>query len=135
MRRLAIAVLGFAAIVACDSNKVTVDLSADAGNYVLRSLNDTVLPYTYTKDSVLTILITADTIFMGVDGHFLDRTHYLRTQSGVTDFPIDSTAGSWTEEGATVIFSDDLSGYTFTADFSGTSLIMVGGGLKATYTR
>ncbi len=86
MRRLAIAVLGFAAIVACDSNKVTVDLSADAGNYVLRSLNDTVLPYTYTQDSVLTILITADTIFMGVDGHFLDRTHYLRIQSGVTDF-------------------------------------------------
>jgi hypothetical protein len=134
MRRLIAAVLSFAAVVACDSNKISADLSADAGNYVLRSLNDTVLPYTVLNTASLSIVILSDTIFMGLDGRFTDRTHYQRTSSGVTDFPADTTTGSWDEQGATVTFTAST-GDTFSANFVGESLVMLGGGLKATYTK
>ena len=135
MRRLLAAVLFTAAVAACDTSPTnSTDLSADAGNYALRTLNDTVLPYTILNTATLRLEVLGDTLFLGVNGSFTDRTHYRRTQNSVIDFPADTTSGSWSERGSTVTFKA-TSGEVFVANFVGSQLVIVGSGLRAVYTK
>jgi hypothetical protein len=133
MRRLSFVALAVI-IVACDTAPTGTVNPEDAGNYVLRSINDTLLPYTLLNNSSIQLSVVSDTIFMGVDGRFVDRTHYRRVLNGVTDFPADTLSGTWTVKGATVAFTSST-GENFAATLSAQQLIMVGGGLKSTYTK
>ena len=134
MRRLVVTVLAITALWACNDSPTGTVNAADAGNYVLRTINDTIMPYTLIADGTTTLDIVADTIFMGVDGHFTDRTHQRLQQNGTTTFPVNVTTGTWSEKGSTVLFDGD-DGSTITAGFAGTSLIILGSNLRAVYTR
>ncbi|MEP6618505.1 MAG: hypothetical protein ABJE47_04290 [bacterium] len=133
MRKHIAVILATFAIVACDS--VTApDLTTFAGNYALRSVNDTVLPYTVIQQSAYSLAITADTIFMSVNGIFVDVTHYKQNTNDVIDFPADSLGGEWTVDGTTVTFHA-TSGQIFSGDIGSSTITIIGAGAKAIYSR
>jgi hypothetical protein len=135
MRRLVVTSLAIATLWACGDNSSTGTVNAaDAGNYVLRTINDTIMPYTLVNSSTAQLSVLADTIFMGVDGHFTDRTYQKLVQNGVTTLPVNVTDGTWSEKGATVVFNGN-DGSVITASFQGSSLVILGSNLRAVYTR
>lgn len=133
MRKLITALLATFAIVACDSTTAP-DLTPFAGNYGLRSVNDTLLPYTVYQHIDTTIAIAADTFFLGVNGVFLNATRYRRTTTAGVDFLADSIGGTWTVRGSDLeIIATNGSGLT--ATIGPTSFTTVGGGNKAVYSK
>jgi hypothetical protein len=134
MRRLLAALFAISAVIACDSVPTGTVNSADAGNYVLRTLNDTVLPFVYAANGADQFVILADTIFMGVDGTFTDKTYSLLTQSGTTTTPVDVTTGTWSERGSVVTFKQSTGG-DISAALQGNQLVIVGDGRRAVYTK
>src|SRR4051812_45749223 len=127
MRKLVFAVsaLAIVTVIACSDSATGTVNAADAGNYVLRTMNDTGLPFKVFSDATQRDDIMADTIFMGVDGRFTDKTYRRLTQSGTVTLPVQVTSGTWAEKGATVIFSGS-DGSLVTANFSGSQLIITG---------
>src|SRR5437763_1184374 len=89
MRRIRLALLAIAAVAACDNTLTGTVPAEDAGNYVLRSMNDTLLPYLVLVQGTTQVYVIGDTIFMGVDGRYTDRSHFRRLLNGVEDFPVD----------------------------------------------
>jgi hypothetical protein len=135
MRRLLAALFAVSAVIACDSVPTGTVNSADAGNYVLRTLNDSGLPFLYASTPTSSFVILADTIFMGVDGSFTDKTYSQLTQNGTTTSPVDVSTGTWTERGSVVTFKQDGGGGDITAALQGNQLVIVGDGRRAVYTK
>jgi hypothetical protein len=133
-RALGAAFVGIVAIAACKSTSATDPaVSAAAGNYVLRTINDTVLPYTVSQSSTYRRDITADTLRIGLDGAFLDVTRF-RLDSIATTFPADTLTGVIQVSGTTVTF---LVGSQVLAagSLSGSTLTLSGNGARSVYTR
>lgn len=133
MRKLIVAALAAVGIVACRSSSAP-DLTTYAGNYVLRSINDTLMPYTVAQSTNYLLQISADTIFMATNGTFVDATHYKRTNNGVIDSPADSLGGVWRVDGANLTFQA-VTGDLFSANLTGSTITLVGSGSKAVYTK
>lgn len=133
MRKLSAALLLVIAI-ACGDSGTTPDLSASAGNYVLRSINSNPLPFTLLTTADVKLELTADTIYMTTNGRFSDVTRYRRTTIGVVDFPADTLGGDWTLKGSTVSFRA-TTGDLFTANLAGNTLTIEGSGISSVYTK
>jgi hypothetical protein len=134
MRKIVLCLFATAAIVACNESVTGTVSAEDAGNYVLRSMNDSTLPYLYASTTTQQVFILSDTIFMGVDGRFTDHTHVRFVNNGVESLQDDATTGKWSTKGATVIFEGD-DGSNITANFVGQQLVIVGDGRRAVYSR
>ena len=133
MRKLITVVVAMIAIMACGS-ATGPDLTTYAGNYALRSVNDTLLPYVVDKQANYLLEITTDTIYVAVKGTFVDVTHYRRTNAAVIDFPADSLRGAWAISGSTMTFRA-VSGEVFNATLSGSTITVVGSGARAVYSK
>ena len=133
MRTIALAGWVLCATIACRTNTVP-DLTPYAGNYVLRTVNDTPLPYRVHAVADTTIDIVADTIFMSASGSFIDATHYRDSASTVVMLTSNSLSGNWTVSGSTVTF-DAVSGDLFTGALTGATITIVGGGARAVYSK
>ena len=133
-RAVVAAFVGIVAITACASTSATDPaVSAAAGNYVLRTINDTILPYTVSQTSTSRRVITADTLRIGLDGAFLDITCF-RLDSIATTFPADTLVGVIQVNGTTVTF---LAGSQVVAagSLSGSTLTLSGNEATSVYTR
>ncbi|MES2178935.1 MAG: hypothetical protein V4550_13835 [Gemmatimonadota bacterium] len=103
IRKSVVAVAALAIIVGCD-NGPTVDLTAQAGNYVLRTVNGSALPVTVEVIGLTQRDLIADTLFLGVNGSFTDNV-YLRDTEGATVRNFTQVdVGTWTANGSSLTF-------------------------------
>jgi len=134
-RRLLTVLLGIVAVGACESNATDPAVSAAAGNYVLRTINDTNLPYTVTQTTGYHIDITAETLGIALDGTFLDITRLRQTDStNASIFSADTLDGYIQVSGPTVTFinGQQILGQ---AVLQGSTLTLSGSGVTSVYTR
>jgi hypothetical protein len=135
MRKLAV-LMALIAAIACGDSTTAPDLTDSAGNYVMRTINGSPLPFTVLTTADVKLEITAETLYMTTNGRFSDVTRYRRTSlgAGAVDFPADTLGGEWTIRGQTVSLKG-TNGFTFTANLVGNSLTMEGNGLSFVYTK
>jgi len=135
MRTLVAVFVSTLAIGACGlSEPLSQDRTAASGKYALRTINDTAPPYTLVASSALTVQILFDTLNLTADGNYAEISHYLRTTTTGTDFPIDTVKGTWVILGATVSFQAST-GDESTAFLQSSTLTVVGGGLTTVYSK
>jgi hypothetical protein len=137
MRKLLTVLLAVAAIGACNASTDVLssdDRTSAAGNYGLVSVNDTLLPYPLLAGTGHVLELTADTVFMNVNGAFLDITRYRDTNLGVITPLSDSLGGAWRLNGSTVTFNG-VNGSQFTATLSGRQMRINGSGLVTVYSK
>ena len=132
MRQIATAVV-VCGIIACGAS-TSPDLTSSAGNYSLRSINDSVLPFTVQTRADYRLEITSDTIRMALNGEFTDVTHYRETSGTAIGYPADSLGGAWTIQGQTVLFTA-TTGDIFNGNLSGSTLTIIGSAYKAIYSK
>lgn len=129
--------LGFAVVAGACQSSTAVDpaVTAAAGTYVLRSINDSTLPYTVDASATSHVDITADTLRVGNNGAFLDQTYLRTVTTGVADgLSSQSFVGTISVSGATVNFIVD--GQLFAAGIlNGSTLTISGNGTKSVYAR
>jgi hypothetical protein len=123
-------------VAACNSDSTDPAVSALAGTYILRTINDTTLPYTEAATSSdTTFVVVADTLTIASDGTFLDVTYERDTpSSGTATFPISTLGGFIAVDGTTVQFVVDGS-VAAIATVSGSTLTLDGNGLTSIYTK
>lgn len=135
-RVLAAAVASTLAVSACDSVAPTDPaVIAIAGNYVLRSINDTLLPYTVQTSATAHDDIVADTLNLGLNGVFLDRSFFRHVVTGSTDtFDSQALDGYLAVSGSTVNFLVN-GAIVVSGTINGTTLTLTGNGNTSVYTK
>ena len=110
---------------ACQEATAVPNTSAAAGNYVLLSINDTVLPRTVRKDTNYQLQITSDTLALSAFGTWADLTIYAET-SGTETLPNTNLAlGKYSISGGTINF-ETYQGDKFSGSISNNSVIITG---------
>lgn len=138
MRTLAAVSLLVLAIAACAPTEPgSQDRSATAGQYALRTVNDTAPPYVVLRGTTFAVQILSDTLNLGADGAYRGIAHYKRTNTDLTTQAIvDTVQGTWIILGSSVSLKSsggDLS--TALSSVSSTRLTVTGGGLVTVYTK
>ncbi|MES2178934.1 MAG: hypothetical protein V4550_13830 [Gemmatimonadota bacterium] len=134
MRRIAVVLAVVLTVLGCSGpTEASSDLSAEAGTWVLRTINGNPLPFRILNTGANWADVTADSLFLDVKGSYKDRSYYDRMLDGVVDHPVTSADGTWSLRGGTATFVG-ASG-NFSATFTGTQLIVAGQGLTSIYTK
>jgi len=108
MRRIAV-LLAVIALTAC--NDATSPNGSATGSYSLRTINGTILPYTFSDGSVL----ISDQLVLNSDGSYIDEAHFSNRQDFVEQ-------GFWSINNNLITFNDQTDGINYTASLSGSVL-------------
>ena len=125
MRRFAIVALaiGLAACTNNDSNSTAPTVSV-VGNYSLRTINGSPLPYTFSNGSTL----SSDVLTLFADGTFSDVGQY-------SDGTAIVEQGFYSNNNGSITFVDQPSGFTYQGSLSGSVLTEIVNGLTETYQK
>lgn len=123
MRRLAIAALamGLAACANTDSTAPSVSL---AGNYSLRTINGSPVPYTFASG----VTLQSDMLTLSSNGTYSDDAQY-------SDGRLIVEQGYYTNNNGSITFTDQSNNNTYLGSLSGSVLTEIVSGLTETYQK
>lgn len=123
MRRLAIAALaiGLAACASTDSTAPSVSL---AGNYSLRTINGSPVPYTFASG----VTLQSDMLTLSSNGNYSDDAQY-------SDGRLIVEQGYYTNNNGSITFTDQSNNNTYMGSLSGSVLTEIVSGLTETYQK
>ena len=122
MRKLATLVLAVG-MAAC-ANDVTSPSTSVNGNYTLRTVNGTSLPYTFSNG----LQLVSEQLTLNTDGSFTDASRYSNGQTSVD-------SGSYTNLNGAITFYDSTAGFTYQGSLSGTVLTEIQNGYTQTFQK
>jgi hypothetical protein len=132
-----VAALFLAAFVACGSDSSTNPGANVAGNYSLRTVNGSQLPYTLSSSGVNKLEITDDVVIINDGGTYTESGHTRTTTStGVTTQSVVD-AGTYTLNGTAITFRSSVDGSSTFGTVSGSTLTIadVNAGISAVYSK
>ena len=123
MRRLATAALaiGLAACANSDSTAPSVSL---AGNYSLRTINGSPVPYTFASG----VTLQSDMLTLSSNGTYSDDAQY-------SDGRLIVEQGYYTNNNGSITFTDQSNNNTYLGSLSGSVLTEIVSGLTETYQK
>lgn len=135
MRRSTLILTTAVALAGCrDSLAPRGAVDADfAGTYALQTIAGFPLPYSVLRAQAFNLEVTGDTVSLGIDGTYVGRTHYRRTQGASIDFPADTVRGTWTAVGSSVMV--EAKGTSFGALVSSVNLTVDPRGIPFVYRK
>ena len=110
-------------LAAC-ANDATAPSTSINGNYSLRTINGSNLPYTFSSGSQL----TNEVLTLNTDGSFTDQSQYSNGQL-ITD------TGYYTNLNGSITFNDSTAGITYQGSLSGTVLTEIVSGYTQTFQK
>jgi hypothetical protein len=123
MRRIAIAALAIV-LAGCTSSDSTEPGVSLVGNYSLRTINGSNLPYTLSNGLVL----TSDVLSLFNDGTYSDAAQYSDGRVGVEN-------GFYSNNNGAITFTVSSSGATYAGSLSGSVLTEIIGTVTETYQK
>ena len=131
MRRFVV-LAALVAAAACDnSNSVSPSVSI-AGQYNLRTVNGSSLPYTFTTTQGATATLTSDLLTMNADGSYSDIAQFTSAQNGnytVSEF------GTYSQVNGSITFFDQTDGIQYNGSLSGSVLTEINSGVTEVYQK
>lgn len=135
MRKIVLMLVGLVAFAGC--RNLGTDLGDPdpefAGTYALRTIAGFPLPYSVLSRQGFNLEVTADTVTLGGDGAYVGRTYYRRTDGSVTDYPSDTTRGTWGAVGRSITV--EVKGTSFVAEVTSRDLTVDPRGIPFSYRK
>ena len=122
MRKIPTLVLAVG-LAAC-ANDATAPSTSITGNYSLRTINGSNLPYTFSTGAQL----TSEVLTLNTDGSFTDQSRYSNGQTSID-------TGYYTNLNGSIEFNDATAGITYPGSLSGTVLTDIVGGYTQTFQK
>lgn len=108
-----VAALGAAAIAACsgDSSSPAAPppptiYANPVGTYDVSSVNAKALPVAIFSDTAYKYEVVSGTMSLGADGKYWTKMTFRQTVAGKVDLFVDSTGGTWTQNGTLVFLTN-----------------------------
>ncbi|MDQ2666132.1 MAG: hypothetical protein M3Z05_08995 [Gemmatimonadota bacterium] len=122
MRKISMLVLALG-LAAC-ANDSTAPSTSINGNYTLRTVNGSALPYTFSNG----LQLTNEQLVLNSDGSFTDASQYSNGQTSVD-------SGYYTSLNGSITFNDVTAGVTYQGSLSGTVLTEIVSGFTQTFQK